>query len=308
MKRQKERVKKKRISFSTVFLTILLIAGLSIMLYPSVSNYINTRGAVRSVLSYQTAVEEIDQDKIDAMLNEARTYNEALANDPGRYNPTDEEDAEYKSILDITGSGVMGYVSIPKIDVELPIYHGTDDSILTIAAGHLEGSSFPVGGTGTHAVLTGHRGLPRAKLFTDLDQMVEGDTFSITVLNQTLTYQVDQIRIVLPQELYDLEIDPNQDYVTLVTCTPYGINSHRLLVRGHRIATPEDQVHVIADAVQIDPMYVIPVLTAVILLVMLMIGIIRRSRSGKRVKERYLALLRQKSAVGKSPGNKHLKT
>ena len=188
---------------------------------------------------------------------------------------TEAEEEEYESLLDVTGTGVMGYVEIPKLKTSLPIYHGTDAAVLQIAIGHLAGSSLPVGGEGTHCVLTGHRGLPSAKLFRNLDEMVEGDTFSLHVLDQTLTYEVDQIRVVEPQELDDLEIEEGQDYCTLVTCTPYGVNSHRLLVRGHRIADQQNS-SVPADAVQIDRFLVSPVVAAVLIGLVLIIILIRR--------------------------------
>lgn len=226
---------------TTILLILIFLIGLSLLVYPTFSNWWNDRHQSRAIATYDSAVSEQDDTQIEDMLAAAETYNENLREERenntlmmGRL--TDDQIEEYNSLLDITGTGIMGYVRIPKIDVELPIYHGTDEAVLQIAVGHIEGSSLPVGGTGTHAVISGHRGLPSAKLFTEIDELGEGDVFIITCLNRKITYQVDQILTVLPEEVDSLEIDPDQDYCTLVTCTPYGINSHRLLVRGHRIA------------------------------------------------------------------------
>nr|MCR4752721.1 class C sortase [Eubacterium sp.] len=195
---------------------------------------------------------------------------------------------EYRSILDVTGTGIMGYVEIPSIGVHLPIYHGMDESVLQVAIGHLEGSSFPVGGTGTHAVITGHRGLPSAKLFTDIDQLKEGDKFLLQILDRTMTYEVDQIRIVLPEELQDLEIDPEKDYCTLVTCTPYGINTHRLLVRGIRVENDEEEINVVADALQLEPVIVAPIVAAPILLLLfiILLALTSQKKKEKQIKNR----------------------
>lgn len=261
---------------TTVILLLVLLTGLSLLLYPTVSDYWNSFHQSRAIASYTAQVEEMDPADYEAMWNAAAEYNQRLLADTGdRYRMTEAEEEEYESLLDVTGTGVMGYVEIPKLKTSLPIYHGTDAAVLQIAIGHLAGSSLPVGGEGTHCVLTGHRGLPSAKLFTNLDKMVEGDTFSLHVLDQTLTYEVDQIRVVEPQELDDLEIEEGQDYCTLVTCTPYGVNSHRLLVRGHRIADQQNS-SVPADAVQIDRFLVSPVVAAVLIGLVLIIILIRR--------------------------------
>jgi sortase A len=184
---------------------------------------------------------------------------------------TDEQMAEYNRQLAVTDSGIIGYIDIPKIRVTLPIYHGTDDTILQIAIGHIAGTSLPVGGASTHCVVSGHRGLPSARLFTDIDKLVEGDTFTMTVLNRTVTYEVDQIRIVEPTDLSNLQIEEGKDYCTLVTCTPYGINTHRLLVRGHRVANANGEANVIADALQIEPVYVAPAVAAPMLIILLIL-------------------------------------
>jgi sortase A len=193
------------------------------------------------------AVKQLDDGSKQEIIEKAREYNSNLSAGVD-FELTETEYAEYESILDISGTGIMGYIQIPSINVNLPIYHGTDEAVLQIAVGHIAGSSFPVGGEGTHAVLSGHRGLPSARLFTDLDKMTEGDIFTITVLDEVVTYQVDQIRIVLPEETGELAIVDGKDYCTLVTCTPYGINSHRMLVRGHRIDNLDEEQALIVSA------------------------------------------------------------
>ena len=258
--------------FTTILLVLILLTGVSLLLYPTVSDYWNSFHQSRAIASYVEAVAEIDNTDYEKMWQEAVAYNEKLKDNSGRWTPTDEELEEYDQILNISDTGIMGYVEIPKINVSLPIYHGTDEAILQIAIGHIPGSSLPVGGKGTHCVISGHRGLPSAKLFTDLDQMEEGDLFMMRVLDETLTYEVDQIRIVQPEDLSDLEIDEDKDLCTLVTCTSYGINSHRLLVRGHRVENlKEDTIRVTADAQQIDPVMVAPAV-AVPLVLLLGIG------------------------------------
>ena len=258
--------------FTTILLVLILLTGVSLLLYPTVSDYWNSFHQSQAIASSVEAVAEIDNTDYEKMWQEAVAYNEKLKDNSGRWTPTDEELEEYDQILNISDTGIMGYVEIPKINVSLPIYHGTDEAILQIAIGHIPGSSLPVGGKGTHCVISGHRGLPSAKLFTDLDQMEEGDLFKMRVLDETLTYEVDQIRIVQPEDLSDLEIDEDKDLCTLVTCTPYGINSHRLLVRGHRVENlKEDTIRVTADAQQIDPVMVAPAV-AVPLVLLLGIG------------------------------------
>jgi len=226
--------KKKRDIITTVVFGFIFLAGLSVMLYPTFSNWWNRNMASHTVSDYKETVAQIDTAEYEQMLEDARAYNEQLAQ---LYAPFTNFDAipGYDDLLDISGSGVMGYVSIPNINVELPIYHGTSEGVLQIATGHIQGSSLPVGGSSTHAVISGHRGLPSARLFTDLDQIVEGDTFTINVLNEVYTYEVERILIILPTETDKLAIFPGEDIVTLMTCTPYGINTHRLLVRGHRV-------------------------------------------------------------------------
>ena len=265
---------------STIVLVILLLIGLSLLLYPTVSDYWNSFHQTRAITTYAENVAALDNTIYEALWEAARAYNQELLGRNNGYILSEEQQAEYKSLLDISGQGVMGYIEIPKIDVSLPIYHGTEDPVLQVAIGHLEWSSLPVGGESTHCVLSGHRGLPSAKLFTNLDKLREGDTFLLRVLDEILTYEVDQILIVEPQDTAALEIVEGEDYCTLVTCTPYGINTHRLLVRGHRIDNIEEvkTVRVTADAVQIEPMLVAPVVAIPMLLILLILLLLPRRR------------------------------
>ena len=238
-------MKKNRIA--TIALVLIFAAGLALLLYPTVSDLWNAFHQSRAITEYTHQVEETDEETYERLWTEAERYNQELMDDPDRFTMTDADKAEYEQLLSIDGDGVMGYVEVPKINCSLPVYHGTDEAALQVAIGHLEGSSLPTGGKGTHCVLSGHRGLPSARLFTDLDEMTEGDIFLLKVLDRTMTYEVDQILTVDPYDLDALAIDPDQDYCTLVTCTPYGINTHRLLVRGHRIPNlPEESVQQVA--------------------------------------------------------------
>ena len=263
--------------FSTIILTLILIAGLSLLLYPTVSDFWNSLHQSRAIASYEETVSTLDADVYEELLSQAAAYNSALWHRSNRYYMTDEEREEYQSLLNVSGNGIMGYIQIPSINVSLPIYHGTDESVLQVAVGHIESSSLPVGGESTHCVVSGHRGLPSARLFTDLDQLAEGDIFMMKVLNETLTYQVDQIRIVLPEEVEELDMVRGKDYCTLVTCTPYGINTHRMLVRGTRIDNIKEaaEIRVIPDAVLLDPKLVAPALAIPMLLVLLIWLLIR---------------------------------
>lgn len=262
---------------SNIILILILIAGMSLLLYPSVSDYWNSLHQSKAIANYEEAVAAIDDDVYEEYWNQAVDYNNRLWKRSNRYFLSEEEWAEYQSLLNISGNGIMGYIQIPAIDVSLPIYHGVDESVLQVAVGHIESASLPVGGDGTHCVLSGHRGLPSARLFTDLDQLGEGDIFILKVLNETLTYQIDQIRIVLPEELDDLELIRGKDYCTLVTCTPYGINTHRLLVRGTRIDNLAESVvvRVTPDAMLMDPKLVAPGIAIPMLLVLLLWLMIR---------------------------------
>ena len=261
-------------NLTTILLVVALVIGLCLLLYPTVSDYWNSLHQSRAIASYTESVAQIDNSRYQVFLDQARDYNARLAQlEKVNWMPTDQELQEYAAILDVSGTGVMCSIEIPKIKVNLPIYHGVEEGVLQIAVGHIPGTTLPVGGESTHCVLSGHRGLPSARLFTDLDKLVVGDTFLIHVLDEILTYEVDQILIVEPYDLSALEITPGEDLVTLVTCTPYGINSHRLLVRGHRIETAKQakQIRVPADAVQIEPTLVAPVVAAPILLILLLV-------------------------------------
>ena len=237
---KQKKAKKKSSKATTIFLILFAVAGLSLLLYPSVSNYWNSLHSSRAISGYMEAIDNLDDEQQQAMLDEAHAYNEKLFADGYTLILPEPRRESYFKLLDITGTGVMGYIEIQKLGVMLPIYHGTGEEVLQIAVGHIEGSFLPVGGPNTHTVLSGHRGLPSAKLFTDLDKMTIGDTFTIQVLKEELMYEVDQILTVLPNELDALNVVPGEDLCTLITCTPYGINTHRLLVRGHRIETPAD--------------------------------------------------------------------
>ena len=265
---------------STIVLLFILFIGLSLLLYPTASDYWNSFHQTRAIATYAENVANLDNNQYDQLWEDARAYNQAL---PFRSNPyylSEEQKAQYESLLDVSGLGVMGYIEIPEIDVSLPIYHGTEESVLQVAVGHLDWTSLPVGGESTHCVLSGHRGLPSAKLFTNLDKLREGDTFLLRILDEVLTYEVDQILIVEPQETAALRIVEGKDYCTLVTCTPYGINTHRLLVRGHRVDNAEQAktIRVTADAVQIEPLLVAPIVAIPMLLILLVLLLLPRRR------------------------------
>ena len=236
-------MKKKWMSrLMTLLIVVVFVAGLSFLLYPTVSNLWNQAHQSRAIATYTEQVEKLDDSSNKEMLKAARKYNKERLKKADHWKLSKKDKKKYESLLDVSGTGIMGYIEIPKIDCSLPIYHGTDEGALQIAIGHLEGSSLPVGGKSSHCVLSGHRGLPSARLFTALDQMEEGDTFILNILGHKLAYEVDQIKVVLPEEMSDLEIQEGKDLCTLVTCTPYGINTHRLLVRGHRVKYVETKV------------------------------------------------------------------
>ncbi|WP_315459912.1 class C sortase [uncultured Streptococcus sp.] len=273
-------IKKIKENYLTISLVGILLIGLSLLLYPTVSDYWNSFHQSEAVAGYVQDVEDMSEQKKAEMLAAAQAYNQTLQTGViPDLNLSSAETKTYDQTLDVTGTGIMAYVEIPKLNTTLPIYHGTDDSVLQVAIGHIPGTSLPVGGKGTHAVISGHRGLASAKLFTDIDRLVEGDTFIIQVLDETLTYEVDQILTVTPDDVSALAIDPEQDYVTLVTCTPYGVNTHRLLVRGHRIANQENAVRVTSEASQVKPLMVAPFLGIFILIVLLLVvNVYRRLR------------------------------
>ena len=270
---------------STLILFGVFLIGLLIFLYPSIADYWNSFHQTRAIMSYSETVSKMSSEDYEKEIHEALNYNAELAKEGINWNMSDSDIEVYNDVLNFTGNGNMGYIKIDKIKVMLPIYHGMSESVLQTSIGHIEGTSFPVGAysydyekgrvtdpnDGSHCVLSGHRGLPSAKLFSDLDKLVEGDTFNLNILGETYTYQVDQIRVVLPTDLSEIQIVEGKDYCTLVTCTPYGINTHRLLVRGHRVDNPQGDVAVVADAMIIDSVYVAPFIAAPIILILILI-------------------------------------
>lgn len=265
-----------------MILIFTFFTGISLLLYPTVSNYWNSLHQTRAIAAYTKALDKLDEIDYEKLWKEAEDYNKALLKDKNRWIPSEKDKKEYEKILNAAGSGVIGYIEIPDIKVSLPVYHGIDDAVLQIAVGHIEGSSFPTGGENTHCVLSGHRGLPRATLFTNLDQLTEGDVFTLQILDRTLTYEVDQIRIVKPDDMSELKIEKGKDLCTLVTCTPYGVNSHRLLVRGHRIENPDGELHIEADAMEIDPLFVAPVMAVPFLFILLLVVLYQTRKPKKR--------------------------
>ena len=250
----------------TLLIVILLISGMSLMLYPVVSDYLNSVSRAGDISAYVESVANTNEADHRMILDRAIEYNERLASEPAHWVLDEEETEDYESQLNIAGKGIIAYIEIPKLGCSLPIYHGTGDDVLQIAIGHLAGSSLPVGGKSTHCVVSGHRGLPSAKLFTNLDKLSEGDVFTIRTLNEVLSYEVDRISIVLPTETEQLQIVPGEDLCTLMTCTPYGVNTHRLLVRGRRMEDPQSAViRVTADALRIDPLIVASVLFIIVI-------------------------------------------
>ena len=261
---------------STLLLIVVFIVGLAVLLYPTISDYWNSKVQSRVIATYDELLSSYTPEDYTAEHNAAESYNKSLYSTIDAFYAPEIVEG-YSDALDITGTGVMGYITIDKINVQLPIYHGTDSDVLNVAVGHLEGTSLPVGGVNTHCVLSAHRGLPSAKLFSDLDDLEVGDTFTITVLDSVLTYEVDQILIVLPSKVDDLQIIEGGDYCTLITCTPYGINTHRLLVRGKRIETEKakERIYVTAEAYQIDTLVVAPIVAAPMLLTLLVVLLIK---------------------------------
>ena len=275
----------------TLILFGVLFLGIGLMAYPTFADYWNSFHQTRAVASYAEKVADMNAEDYEKILDSAREYNQRLAEQGIQWVISDEQREEYIKQLDISGTGVMGYIKIPKIDVMLPVYHGTDEAVLQISIGHLEQSSLPVGGETSHCMMSGHRGLPSARLFTDLDKLKEGDTFTMTILNETLTYEVDHIWIVEPSDLSHLVLEDGKDYCTLITCTPYGINSHRLLVRAHRIENVNGDAMVVADAIQIRPVYIAPFLAIpilVLLLIYVLISTGMKKRNARNLKDDYL--------------------
>ncbi len=284
MKQRKTKKKRNNSNISTILLVVVFFVGLSVLCYPSVSNWWNARVQSKAVAVYDEAIAALSETDYTQYRDAAVAYNEAIASigsasaisNPGQL-------TGYEEALDVTGTGIMGYITIEKIGVELPIYHGTSTTVLAAGAGHLEGTSLPVGGESTHCVISAHRGLPSAMLFTDLDKLEVGDTFTLTVLDEILTYEVDQITIVLPTEIQDLYIEDGEDYCTLMTCTPYGVNTHRLMVRGHRVDNADEaHIRVTADGYKIDPILVAPVIAVPLLLALLVYLLVSTRKSKKK--------------------------
>lgn len=237
-----------------IIVSFVLLVGISLVLYPSVSDYWNQHHQTQLLASYSEEVAELDNNEYEKLLKDAEDYNKDLFNNPVDFTLNDRQKAVYENLLNVSGNGIMGYVEIPSINCTCPIYHGTDESVLQIAIGHLEWTSLPVGGKSSHCVISGHRGLPSAKLFTDINKLAEGDVFILRVLDEPIAYEIDKISIVEPENTKPLEIVEGMDYCTLMTCTPYGVNTHRLLLRGHRIDYEDaKEILVVADANQIKP-------------------------------------------------------
>lgn len=279
-------MKKKHIS--TIIIALIFLAGLGFLLYPTVSNLWNRAHQSRAIATYTKQVEKLDDSQNKEMLKAARKYNKSLLKKSDHWKLSKKDKKKYESLLDVSGTGIMGYIEVPKIDCSLPIYHGTDEGALQIAIGHLEGSSLPVGGKNTHCVLSGHRGLPSARLFTDLDQMEEGDIFILNILGRKLAYEVDQIRVVLPEEMSDLEVIEGKDLCTLVTCTPYGINTHRLLVRGHRTKYVEEKVEEQKEVQtkKMDTRLLIAGAAGAVILAVIIIAVVIRRQKRRRNQQR----------------------
>ncbi len=263
---------------ATLIMLIFFFVSLCVLLYPAVSQYWNAQVQTRAVTEYNEMINALLEEDYTAYFDAADDYNSRLY-ELGRPLQFYQELTDYMDQLNPSGNGIMGYINISKLSVELPIYHTTSDAVLAAGAGHIEGTSLPVGGTGTHSAISAHRGLPGARLFTDLNRMELGDTFTITILNEVLTYQVDQITVVNPDQVDGLAIDPNEDYCTLVTCTPYGINTQRLLVRGTRIETTETRkLYVITEAYIVDRLIVTPIVALPILFVLILIVIFKPAK------------------------------
>ena len=278
----------KKRNWTTIPLILILLIGLSLLLYPPFSNYWNSQRQTKAIANYTDFVANMKEEDFSPIWESAIEYNKTLVPRSNQYLLTEDQEGRYNQELNVTGSGMMGFIEIPSIDVDLPIYHGTDETVLQVAVGHVEWSSLPTGGESTHCVVSGHRGLPSAKLFSDLDKLAVGDYFIINVLDRVLTYEVDQIRIVEPQETEDLLIQEGKDLCTLVTCTPYGVNTHRILVRGHRVANLEEAqvVRVTADAMIVEKLVVAPFVLAPILLVMLVFLLVGTGKKRNRRKEK----------------------
>lgn len=267
-----------------IITALIFVAGLAVLLYPTVSDYWNSLKMGHAVSTYEAALSDISAEEIADIADKAEAYNEHLVSlGAMKWTLSDSEMQEYDALLNPSGLGVMGHIEIEKLGVDLPVYHTVEEAVLQAGVGHIPGTSLPVGGESTHVVLSGHRGLPTSKLFTELDKMQEGDLFTLHVLDRHLTYEVDQIRVVLPNEVSELKIEEGKDLVTLVTCTPYAINTHRLLVRGHRIDY-DGGIYVMADATQMDRVLVSSVIATPLLMALLAYVLVRTSQRRARRK------------------------
>ncbi len=286
--KKKSSSKKKRSSASTIVLVAIFFIGLCILLYPTISDFWNEKRQSQAIMDYDSLLADLKPEDYTEHFKKAEDYNRKLRLISSPFIGYSTLDKEYYSTLDVNGDGMLGYITIEKIKVQLPIYHGTSDKVLNSAVGHVEGSSLPIGGKSTHSVLSAHRGLPSAKLFTNLDKMEIGDVFTITILNRTITYQVDQILIVLPDKIEEMQVKNGEDYCTLLTCTPYGINTHRMLVRGTRTENIEEEkkVNVITEAYQIDPFIVTPAVAAPMLGALLIFLMVKSSKDKKKMKNK----------------------
>ena len=253
----------------TIIMILFFFVGLLVLLYPSISDFYNQKKQSKVIVDYEKLLEEYQAKDYTYLFEEADKYNKELASLKHQY-VYYKDLKNYNEILDVNNTGMMGYISIDKIKVELPIYHGTSEQVLSVAVGHLEGSSLPVGGIGTHSVLSAHRGLPSSKLFTDLNKLEIGDTFTVTILDRLITYEVDKIEVVEPSDIKDIKIAPEGDYMTLMTCTPYGINTHRLLVRGTRIENMAPKTYITTEAFQISNLIVTPLVALPIIFILLL--------------------------------------
>ena len=304
VKKTKKKKKKSGLG-STIALVAIFFVGLCVLLYPTISDFWNEKRQSQAVMNYEDLIVDLTPEDFQDYFDKADDYNRRLRKLMFPFSTYESLDEQYYSTLDVNGDGMMGYITIDKIKIQLPIYHGTSDKVLNSAVGHMEGSSLPVGGENTHSVLSAHRGLPSAKLFTNLDKMEIGDIFTITVLDRTITYRVDQIRIVLPGQIDDLYVEKGQDYCTLVTCTPYGINTHRMLVRGTRIENIEEEkkINIFTEAYQIDPFIVTPAVAAPILGALLIFLMVKSSKENK--KNAALAKEKKKNEKKKSEEKKN---
>ena len=261
---------------TTILFVLIFLIGLSLLLYPTVSDRWNSFHQSKMIISHAENVDRLSEDECEKLIAGANAFNKDLRTFPDRWNLTGAEKKQYEDQLISDETAIISYVEIPKIKISLPVYHGTGAAVLQEAIGHMEGSSLPVGGEGTHCVLSGHRGLPSAKLFTDLDKLVIGDEFMLYTLNEVLTYEVDQVRVVLPNDLSTLAFEDGKDYCTLFTCTPYGVNTHRLMVRGHRVETVGTKhILVTADALQIDEITVALIIGVPILAIVFIVVLVR---------------------------------